>query len=210
MDSNIGRDVLENARGPLHITQSAESLARNTWNCTNYPSPNTKTSFHFAMSGVCFSVVYWKKHAGWMTHLHHPLALKRVFGPFTSKSQAFAQCETLLNGDLDDPRHLGLFPVETLRTAYPNGVLLSSERDQFLATSVHKLKQHGALVDIFLADVDGQPVVRCSVACFEDEQLLKMLDTINNAWPHNEQLFWPTTAFAPAHRPAVARELHQV
>jgi hypothetical protein len=191
MDSSQNSDVWKKAHGPwLQITEFGEPLADSAWNSTNYPAPNTKTSFHFAMSGICFSVVYWKKHSGWMTHLHHPLALRRVFGPFATKDQAFAQCDGLLDGGPDDPRYLGLFPTETLRTAYPNGVFLSSERDHYLAMAVQKLKKLGALVHLFLTNnIHGKSVVCCNVSCNGDKQLLELLDAMNNAWSRDDQLF---------------------
>ncbi|MEO5831016.1 MAG: hypothetical protein ABIQ36_10670 [Rhodanobacter sp.] len=190
MDSSSNSDVRKKSHSPgLGITLLAEDLVESARNSTNYPAPNTKTSFHFAISGICFSVTYWKKHSGWMTHLHHPLASKRVFGPFATRSQAFAQCDRLLGGGPDDPRHLGLFPIETLQAAYPNGVFLSSERDRYLAMGARRLKKLGAFVSVFLTSFQGKPVVCCDVSCNGDKQLLELLDAMNNAWSNDDQLF---------------------
>jgi hypothetical protein len=133
MDSNPGRDVWEKTRKHLRrdpcvlIPGSAENTAGNSY----------KRSYHFAISGIFFSVIFREKgpeardarfrekvkpaldkprlagphnSAAWMLFLHQPEGSRQIFGPFKSKEDAFAQCDSMLDGGSDDPRRLRLFP----------------------------------------------------------------------------------------------------
>jgi hypothetical protein len=131
MDSNPGRGVWEKTRKHLRrdpcvlIPGSAENTAGNSY----------KTSYNFAISGMFFSVNFWERRPevhdarfrakvrpaldksgsavshdspAWMLLLHHPEASRQIFGPFKSKEEAFAQCDSMLDGGPDDPRRLRL------------------------------------------------------------------------------------------------------